>query len=76
MSAATALGGPALLAAPPALGAHPLYAYAHPQLLGVPLLIVPVYFCGGPAVGLLARRVWASLQEQQQQRQQARARRL
>ena len=36
-----------------------LYAYAAPDVLGVPTWIPWVYFCGAPAVGLLARAVRA-----------------
>lgn len=35
-----------------------LYDYSHPLVLGVPTWIPWVYFCGGPAVGNLGRRVW------------------
>eukprot|EP00195_Chlamydomonas_chlamydogama_P009987 CAMPEP_0202906088 /NCGR_PEP_ID=MMETSP1392-20130828/37269_1 /ASSEMBLY_ACC=CAM_ASM_000868 /TAXON_ID=225041 /ORGANISM="Chlamydomonas chlamydogama, Strain SAG 11-48b" /LENGTH=214 /DNA_ID=CAMNT_0049594447 /DNA_START=174 /DNA_END=818 /DNA_ORIENTATION=- len=38
-----------------------LYTYTHPQVAGVPTWIPWVYFCGGPAVGLLGRQVWATL---------------
>ena len=34
------------------------------QVLGVPTWIPWVYFCGGPAVGLLGRKVWATLKAQ------------
>lgn len=36
------------------------------QVLGVPTWIPWVYFCGGPAVGLLGRKVWATLKAQGQ----------
>jgi hypothetical protein len=59
--ASTAIGGPAIEAAllggggrfPEPFG-H-LYAYAHPDLLGVESWILPVYFAGGPAVALVSR---------------------
>ena len=38
-----------------------LYAYASPDVLGVPTWIPWVYFCGAPAVGLLARAVRAEI---------------
>lgn len=64
MSLLTAVAGPAVeIALINGLG---LYAYSHPQMgLGVPTWIPWVYACGGPAVGLLGRRIWATLKEQQ-----------
>jgi len=60
VSLMTAIGGPlieiGLLNAP---GAE-LYEYFKPDVLGIPTWIAPVYFCGGPAVGNLARFVFAS----------------
>jgi hypothetical protein len=41
-------------------GGH-LYSYSHPQAWGVPTWIPWVYAAGGPAVGGLGRRVWATL---------------
>jgi hypothetical protein len=37
-----------------------LYAYAHPDVAGLPLWIIPCYFAGGPALASLARTlaVW------------------
>jgi len=59
--AATALGGPAIEIAllggggafPEPFG--PLYAYARPDVWGVPAWIPAVYFAGGPAVALVSR---------------------
>jgi len=58
----TAIGGPlieiGLLNIPP----WQLYAYALPDILGIPTWIAAVYFCGAPAVGNLARLVHSKLQ--------------
>lgn len=59
--AMTALGGPlievALLNAP----GTDFYAYAMPDVLGIPTWIAAVYFCGAPAVGNLARATLQAL---------------
>jgi len=63
--ASTAVGGPAIEAAllgggglwPEPFG-H-LYAYAHPDILGIESWILPVYFAGGPAVSLVSRWIRA-----------------
>lgn len=34
-----------------------LYSYSSPEIAGIPLFIVPVYFAGGSAVGNLARAI-------------------
>jgi hypothetical protein len=65
MSCLTAVCGPAIEVGL-IQGLH-LYAYTQPQVAGVPTWIPWVYFCGGPAVGLLGRQVWAELVAQQQQ---------
>mmetsp|Transcript_54242 Transcript_54242/g.168224 ORF Transcript_54242/g.168224 Transcript_54242/m.168224 type:complete len:209 (-) Transcript_54242:59-685(-) len=61
VSALTAVGGPgieiALLNAP----GLDLYAYASSDILGFPTWAVAVYFCGGPAVGNLARATFRAL---------------
>ena len=63
MSLLTSLAGPVVEILLISLG---LYAYSHPSLdLSVPTWISPVYFCGGPAVGLLGRRVWHDLSEEE-----------
>lgn len=50
---------------------HTQHTIAPPmQVLGIPTWIPWVYFAGGPAVGLLGRRVWATLAEQQAKRVQ------
>jgi len=61
VSALTGLGGPAIEVALLNAPGWDLYAYAAPDLLGIPTWIAAVYFCGGPAVGNLARLVlrWA-----------------
>jgi hypothetical protein len=59
MAALTAVCGPAVeMLLINVLG---LYHYSHPEVLGVPTWIPWVYFCGGPAVGNLGRRVWSQL---------------
>jgi hypothetical protein len=59
MAAMTAVCGPAVeMFLINVLG---LYQYSHPVVLGVPTWIPWVYFCGGPAVGNLGRRVWSEL---------------
>eukprot|EP00882_Tetradesmus_deserticola_P029199 GHRQ01032658.1.p1 GENE.GHRQ01032658.1~~GHRQ01032658.1.p1 ORF type:complete len:121 (+),score=21.84 GHRQ01032658.1:92-454(+) len=59
MAALTAVCGPAVeMFLVNVLG---LYHYSHPAVLGVPTWIPWVYFCGGPAVGNLGRRVWCQL---------------
>jgi len=62
ISAVTAVGGP-LLEVGLINGPH-LYVYSHPEIWGVPGWIAWVYFAGGPAVGLLGRRVAADLRRQ------------
>ena len=57
MASLTALAGPA--AEIFLINVAHLYAYAAPDVLGVPTWIPWVYFCGAPAVGLLARAVRA-----------------
>jgi hypothetical protein len=59
MSVLTAICGPAIEVI--LINLLELYHYSHPQVLGVPTWIPWVYFCGGPAVGLLGRRAWADL---------------
>ena len=59
MAALTAVGGPAIEVALIHAG---LYQYSHPDLLGVPTWIAPVYAAGAPAVGNLGRKVAAALQ--------------
>jgi hypothetical protein len=60
MSALTAVAGPLIEILLIGFG---LYSYSHPsQGLDIPTWIAPVYFCGGPAVGMLGRRVKRSLQ--------------
>lgn len=60
MAAATAAAGPVTEMALIHFG-H-LYSYSHPQFLGlIPHWIPWVYACGSPAVGVLARRVRASI---------------
>jgi hypothetical protein len=74
MSALTALGGPALEVF--LINVLGLYSYSHPVLLGaVPTWIAWVYFAGGPAVGLLGRRVRASLAGQQKAREEGQTQR-
>lgn len=59
MSALTALSGPLIEVFLIGMG---LYTYTHPSTgLVIPTWISPVYFCGGPAVGLLGRKVLRSL---------------
>uniref|UniRef100_A0A7S0RHV2 Uncharacterized protein n=1 Tax=Chlamydomonas leiostraca TaxID=1034604 RepID=A0A7S0RHV2_9CHLO len=60
MSALTALCGPAIEVA--LINGPHLYSYTHPQVAGIPLWIAWVYFCGGPAVGNLGRRIWADME--------------
>lgn len=69
MSLLTAVGGPAIEIA--LINSFHLYHYEHPDLWGVPTWIPWVYFCGGPAVGLLGRRVWADLGAQEEQQAKA-----
>jgi hypothetical protein len=58
MALLTAIAGPAAeIALINVLG---LYQYTLPDVFGVPTWIPWVYFCGSPAVGLLARRVRAT----------------
>jgi len=57
MASLTAIAGPA--AEIFLINVAHLYAYAAPDVLGVPTWIPWVYFCGAPAVGLLARAVRA-----------------
>ena len=59
MACLTAVAGPA--AEIGLINIAHLYAYASPDVLGVPTWIPWVYFCGSPAVGLLARTVRADL---------------
>ena len=70
MAALTAVAGPAVEAV--LINWWALYDYTHPVVLGEPTWIAWVYFCGGPAVGNLGRRVSADLLARQlkQQRQQ------
>lgn len=63
MSALTAICGPLIEIT--LINQFQLYQYTHPHFLGVPSWIPEVYWCGGPAVGLLGRRVFADLQELQ-----------
>lgn len=58
LSLATAVCGPAVECVMIAYGWH---EYAAPQLLGIPSLIVPVYFAGGSAVANLALAIHALL---------------
>lgn len=51
----TAVGGPAIEIGLLNFPGWDLYAYSSPDLLGIPTFILPVYFCGAPAVGCLAR---------------------
>lgn len=62
LSLATALGGPGIEVA--LINGPHLYAYSHPDWWGIPSWIPWVYFAGGPAVGLLGRRVAAELRRE------------
>ncbi|CEL98020.1 unnamed protein product [Vitrella brassicaformis CCMP3155] len=55
MSFATAAGGPLIEVG--LVNWTDLYAYSRPDVLGVPVWLPLVYFCGGPAVGNLGRAV-------------------
>lgn len=62
VSALTAIGGPAIevgLLNAPGLD---VYAYASGDLFGFPTWAIAVYFCGGPAVGNLARAVFRRME--------------
>lgn len=59
MTLLTAAGGPAIEVA--LINGPHLYAYTHPVVAGVPTWIPWVYAAGGPAVGLLGRRIAAQL---------------
>ena len=59
MAGLTAVAGP--LAEIGLINVGHLYQYSNPDFLGIPSWIIWVYFCGSPAVGLLARRVRAEL---------------
>lgn len=63
MSLLTAVCGPGIEVA--LINMLHLYHYSHPSLWGVPTWIPWVYFCGGPAVGNLGRRVWHQLNDSQ-----------
>eukprot|EP00955_Chlamydomonas_euryale_P036731 350539-Chlamydomonas_euryale.AAC.3 len=60
-------GGPSLPAPFSYVLAPPLPCRV--QILGIPVWIAAVYFAGGPAVGLLGRRVRATLAQQESARQ-------
>ncbi|WIA14256.1 hypothetical protein OEZ85_002792 [Tetradesmus obliquus] len=64
MAALTAVCGPAVEML--LINVLQLYHYSHPVVLGVPTWIPWVYFCGGPAVGNLGRRVWSHLKSSTQ----------
>lgn len=64
MAALTAVCGPAVEML--LINVLQLYHYSHPVVLGVPTWIPWVYFCGGPAVGNLGRRVWSQLKSSTQ----------
>eukprot|EP00879_Flechtneria_rotunda_P021170 GHRR01022302.1.p2 GENE.GHRR01022302.1~~GHRR01022302.1.p2 ORF type:complete len:178 (+),score=39.72 GHRR01022302.1:1295-1828(+) len=68
MAALTAVCGPAIEMF--LISKIGLYHYSHPVVLGVPTWIPWVYYCGGPAVGNLGRRVWHDLAVQHTQEQQ------
>lgn len=57
VSVLTALGGPAIELTILNMPGWDVYAYAAPDFFGIPSWICAVYFCGGPAVGNLARAV-------------------
>lgn len=61
VAALTALGGPAIEVLLLNFPGWDLYAYAAPDLFGIPTWIAPVYWCGAPAVGNLARFVRQSI---------------
>lgn len=60
MSTLTAVCGPLIEVA--LINGFQLYSYTHAQVWGIPTWIPWVYFCGGPAVGQLGRKVFAHLQ--------------
>lgn len=60
LAVATAVAGPAVEIA--IINLTHLYSYSHADVLGICSWIPSVYFLGGPAVGNLARRVYAELQ--------------
>ena len=59
LAALTSLCGPIIEIA--LINVEHLYSYSKPSFLGIPAWIGAVYFCGGPAVGNLGRRIWYSL---------------
>lgn len=61
VSSLTAIGGPMIEVGLLNFPGWDLYAYAYPDLLGIPSWIAAVYFCGGPAVGNLARLVFNAM---------------
>lgn len=62
VSALTALGGPLIEISILNFPGWDVYAYALPDILHIPSWITAVYFCGGPAVGNLARAALRSIQ--------------
>ena len=64
LAALTSLCGPLIEIA--LINVGHLYSYSTPSFLGIPTWIGAVYFCGGPAVGTLGRKVWYNLRKRHQ----------
>lgn len=60
LSLSTAFAGP--IAEIILINTFHLYSYTHADIYGICSWIPAVYFCGGPAVGNLARKIYATVQ--------------